>query len=65
MCFKKMEKKIKNLKLCDISMIKLATAAFILMIVALWPPLASLNWYWYLIIGVLASIKPMMVFFKK
>lgn len=65
MCFKKMTKNLKNLKPCDIGLIKLATAAFVLMIVALWPPLASLAWYWYLIIAIIAAIKPMMLMFKK
>jgi uncharacterized membrane protein len=56
--------KIKNLTILDIKLIKLSTAAFVLMIVALWPPLASLDWYWYLIIGVLAMIRPLIKYFK-
>lgn len=60
-----MNAKIKRLKWFDISLIKLSTAAFILMIAKLWQPLLSLAWYWYLIIGILAAINPVMVLFKK
>ncbi|MFH1589361.1 MAG: hypothetical protein ABIB43_02220 [archaeon] len=65
MCFKNFNKKIKNLKLCDISLIKLTTAAFILMIAKLWSGILYLDWYWYLVIGVVAAIKPMYKMFKK
>ena len=60
-----MEKKMKKLHACDISMIKLSTAAFILMVAVLWPPILSLDWYWYLIIAVVAAIKPLMHMFGK
>jgi len=63
-CFLWKSSRIKNLTILDIKLIKLSTAAFILMIVVLWPPLASLDWYWYLIIGVLAMIRPMIQYFK-
>ncbi|MFH0840755.1 MAG: hypothetical protein V1865_02125 [bacterium] len=56
--------RIKNFTILDIKLIKLSTAAIILMVVVLWPPLASLDWYWYLIIGVLAAIRPMIKFYK-
>jgi hypothetical protein len=44
---------------------KLAVFAFALMIARLWQPIISLQWYWYLVIAVLASIKPMMLLCKK
>ncbi|MBT5021283.1 hypothetical protein HOK51_02320 [Candidatus Woesearchaeota archaeon] len=65
MCFKWIEKKIKNLKWYDISLIKLSTAAFILFIAKLWSGLLYLNWYWYLIIGILAAIMPCYRLFTK
>ena len=58
----------KNIKKCvwyDISLVKLSTAAFILMVAKLWAPILSLDWYWYLIIGVIAALRPMMIMFGK
>ena len=55
-----------NIQKCvwyDISLVKLSTAAFILMIAKLWTPILSLEWYWYLIIAVLAAIMPVMKMF--
>jgi len=43
----------------------LAGFAVGLMIAKLWDPLLSLNWYIYLIIAVLASIKPLVTFIKQ
>ena len=60
-----MDSKIKNLVWYDISLTKLSTAAFILMVAKLWQPILSLEWYWYLIIAVLAAIKPVMDIFGK
>ncbi|MDP7179751.1 MAG: hypothetical protein QF824_00585 [Candidatus Woesearchaeota archaeon] len=56
--------KIPKLKTCDIAMVKLASAAFALMIAKLWTPLLALEWWWYLIIAILASIKPMTKMFS-
>lgn len=49
---------IKYLRWFDISLIKLSTAAFILMIAKLWTPLLTMEWYWYLIISLIATIRP-------
>ena len=58
--FKKLaKKKIKKLDVCDISLIKLSTVAFALMIAKLWPPILSLAWYWYLIIAIVLALKPL------
>ncbi len=57
--------KVKNLSWGDIKLIKLSTAAFVLLIAKLWSPLLSLNWYWYALIAVLAAIKPASKMFKK
>ena len=51
-------KKIKTLDWKDVGLIKLSTAAFILMIAKLWEPILSLNWYWYAILFAIAAIKP-------
>ena len=58
-------KKVRKLSWSDIQLIKLASAAFILMIAKLWTPILSFDWYWYLIIAVLASLKPMSKIWKK
>ena len=60
-----MEKGIKKCRWFDISLIKIASFAFALMIAKLWSPILSLDWYWYLIIVILASIRPVMVMMKK
>jgi hypothetical protein len=62
MCVKTM---LKNLKWFDISLIKLSSAAFILMIAKFWTDILALEWYWYLAIGLLAAIRPFMLMFKK
>ncbi len=59
------DSKIPNMHWFDISLIKLSTAAFILMVAKLWAPLLSIAWHWYLVIAILAAIKPMMIMFKK
>ncbi len=59
MCFKNLNKKIKNLKWYDISLTKLSAAAFILMVAKLWSGILYLEWYWYLVIAVVAAIVPM------
>ena len=42
----------------EIGFIKTSTMAFALLIAKLWSPLLSLDWYWYLIIGIVAAYKP-------
>ena len=58
------DKGIKRLVFWDFPLIKLSVAAFVLMIAKLWTPLLALDWYWYLIIGVIVAIKPMYKIFK-
>jgi len=48
----------------DILLIKLGVFAFTLMIAKLWKPILSLDWYWYLIISLVAVIKPLKTFFQ-
>jgi len=63
--FEWMNENIKKCQWYDISLVKLSTAAFILMVAKLWAPILSLDWYWYLIIGVIAALRPMMIMFGK
>lgn len=58
MCFEWVNKRIKKLKWYDMSLIKLGSAAFALMVAKLWAPILSLDWYWYLVIVIVVSIKP-------
>ena len=55
-----MFKKISNYKAdyIEIGFIKTSTMAFALLIAKLWSPLLNLDWYWYLIIGIVAAYKP-------
>ena len=66
MCFEKWaNSKVKKMDWKDISLIKLSTAAFVLMAAKLWEPLLSLDWYWYAVLCVLAAIKPMYDVYRK
>ena len=49
----------------DIRLMGLAGLAFGLMIAKLWEPILYLDWYWYLVIALLALIKPVMTFWKQ
>ena len=49
----------------DIRLTGLVGLAFGLMIAKLWAPILYLDWYWYLIIALLAVIKPIMTFWKQ
>lgn len=60
-----LNKIIKRFQWYDISLIKISTAAFVLMVAKFWPALLALDWYWYLIIAVVAAIPPMMKMFCK
>ena len=63
--FEWMNENIKKCQWYDISLVKLSTAAFILMVAKLWAPILSLDWYWYLIIALIAALRPMMIMFGK
>lgn len=63
--FSWLDSNVKKMHWYDISLVKISVAGFILMIASLWPPLASLEWYWYLVIGVLAAIIPAGKMFRK
>lgn len=49
----------------DVSLVKLSTFGFALMIAKLWAPILSLEWYWYLALALVAAAKPLMDVFGK
>jgi hypothetical protein len=57
--------KLKNLRWFDISLVKLSSFLFALFIAKLWPELLGLDWYWYLIIALVAAVVPMYHMFKE
>ncbi len=59
------EGKLKEMDLWDIKLVKWSAAAFALMLAKLWPPLLSLDWYWYGLLGVVFMWRPMMKALKK
>ena len=56
--------KIKNFKSYDISLIKISMVAFTLMLVKFFPQLTSWEWYWYLVIFIMAGIPVFMKMMK-
>ena len=46
----------------DLGLTKFAVAAFVLMVAKLWPPLLSLDWYWYALLFVLLAAIPLKKF---
>lgn len=48
----------------DIALLKIAVFAATLLLAKLWAPVLSLDWYWYLIVWILAALKPLYSFLK-
>ncbi|MBN1783345.1 MAG: hypothetical protein JW812_00055 [Alphaproteobacteria bacterium] len=65
MLFKWANKKIKDFSWWHISLIKLSTAAFVLMVAKLWPPLLDCTWSTYLMITLIAAAPVCYKMFKK
>lgn len=63
--FEWIDDKIGLMKWYDISLIKLSTFAFALLLAKFWDPILSLEWYWYLIVMIAASVRPLMIIFQK
>jgi hypothetical protein len=63
------KKKMKNLEVCDIAMIKLAVFAGALFLMTVWPAFAELvyrvHWGWYLGAMILFMLKPGYKFWLK
>ena len=49
----------------DVALITIAVFAGALFIAKLWNPILDLEWYWYLIVWIVAAIKPMITFFNR
>ena len=47
MCFQWIDEKVKKLNCFDYSIVKLCVLAFALLVAKFWPPILSLDWYWY------------------
>lgn len=54
-----LEKQLKRLKLLDMALVKLAVAAFVLFVVAIWPAVMdwvkSVNPWYFLIVSLIAA----------
>lgn len=48
----------------DIALTKIAVFAGALFIVKIWNGILGLDWYWYLLICIIAAIKPMINFLR-
>ena len=59
------DEKVKKFRWFDISLIKLATFSIALLIAKLFPVMLSLDWYVYLIIAILASVRGVYVMLRK
>ncbi len=57
-CCQKLDDMVKKLHWYDMSLVKLSVMAITLMLAAIWPVIASLQWYWYAIIFVVTAIGP-------
>jgi len=53
------EGKMRKLDVLDMKLIKWSAAAFTLMLAKLWPPLLSLEWHWYALLGALFVARPL------
>ena len=47
----------------DIALTKIAVFAGALFIAKIWDPILSLDWYWYILVCILAAIKPLKSFY--
>ncbi|MBU2639276.1 MAG: DUF1440 domain-containing protein [Nanoarchaeota archaeon] len=62
---KQTDEAVKKLRWYDMSLVKLSTALFTLMIAKLWLPILNLKWWVYLIAAVILAIKPLYSAFIK
>lgn len=54
--FQKIDTIIQRYRWYDISLIKISSGAFLLMVAKLWPPLLALDWYYYLAVSIVAAV---------
>ena len=57
-------KQLKKYDLVDIKLIQIAAFVFALLVAKFWSQILSLDWYWYVLVIVIALIRPMMKLFK-
>ena len=64
----KIERCAKKLKACDISLIELGSAAFILFLITVWPAamnlVHSIHWGWFLAATIVFMARPFMTYIK-
>ena len=64
----KLQNCLKKLDVVDMWLVKLATAAFVLFLITVWPAamafVHSVHWGWFLGIAIVASIRPFMKWVK-
>jgi hypothetical protein len=49
----------------DLALTKIAVFAGALFIAKLWNPILGLDWYWYLIVWIIAATKPLITFSQR
>jgi len=54
-----MNRHVKSMDVWDIAFVKWSVFFFTLFLVAIIPEIASLAWYWYLIVAIALMIRPM------
>lgn len=59
------DSKIKYFHWYDLGFIKISVLACSLLIAKLWPPILSLDWYYYLLIAICAAMRPMFMMLQK
>lgn len=59
-----LKKRYEQMTIWDVALIKWSVLFWTLFLVAIWPPLASLDWYWYLALGIVFMIWPLMKMFR-
>jgi hypothetical protein len=64
-CIEMLNKKLKNMDIFDVSLTKLAVFFMTLFLVKVFPELLALDWYVYIIIGIVFAIRPMYHYLKK
>lgn len=62
MCFKNLNKKMKNIDVYDVSLTKLSVVAFVLFVITIWPAaltwVLSINPWCFLIVFIILVIRP-------
>jgi hypothetical protein len=55
MCFDKINERIKKLTWEVLAVDKIAVVALAFLVAKIWPAVLSLDWYWYLIVALVAK----------